>query len=99
MNVGNKVKIINIDGMWDNEIYFNGWGLFQKLDNKSNFPNFNEPKFFEIGDEVVINSHSDPYYEGRYMLEIILTDDSGKDFKCHSQGYDINEIEEFCELI
>ena len=30
MQIGDKVKIIDIEKMWDKEIYYQGWGLTDK---------------------------------------------------------------------
>ena len=101
MKIGDKVKIINIKGMWDKEIYYKGWGLTDRgtlIDYNVEVPEFDNLQYFENGDEaVIINSESEIIKDG-CMLEIVLTDNNGNDFICHSQTYSLNELKSFCKL-
>ena len=100
MQIGNKVKINNIERMWDKEIYYQGWGLTDKETLKEyvdNVPEFDNLEYFENEDEVVIipSKHD----QDNFAIEIELTDNNGNDFKCHSQTYSLDELKSFCEII
>jgi len=101
MKIGNKVKIINIESMWDKEIYYKSWGLTDRgtlIDYNVEVPEFDNLQYFENGDEAIIIPSSSEIIEGDYMLEIVLTDDNGNDFICHSQTYSLNELKSFCKV-
>ena len=98
MEIGNKVKIVHIDQMWDKEIYYEGWGLTDGetlKDYIDNVPKFDNLEFFENGDEVTIMPSNSLVVEDSYMLTIELTDNNGNDFKCHSQTYSLDELKSF----
>jgi len=102
MKIGDKVKIINIKGMWDKEIYYKGWGLTDRgtlIDYNVEVPEFDNMQYFENGDEAIIIPSSSEIIEDSYMLEIELTDNNGSDFKCHSQTYSLDELNSFCAVI
>jgi len=101
MQIGDKVKIINIESMWDKEIYYHGWGLLDKetlIDYSFEVPEFDSLQYFENGDEVVIINSESEIIEDGHMLEIVLTDNNSKDFKCHSQTYSLDDLKSFCKL-
>ena len=102
MKIGNKVKIINIESMWDKEIYYRGWGLADRgalIDYNVEVPEFDNLQYFENGDETVIIPSNSEIIKDSYMLEIELTDNNSKDFKCHSQIYSLYELKSFCEVL
>ena len=103
MKVNDIVKIINIDKMWDKEIYYMGWGLSQSDDikNKENCvpPSFQENRSFKNGYEALIVESGLDDLGWQYMLQISMIDDNGVDWVCHSQYYDIDELKQFCEII
>jgi len=102
MKIGDKVKIINIESMWDKEIYYKGWGLTDRgtlIDYVENVPEFDNLEYFENGDETIIINSGSEIIKDSYMLEIELTDNNGSDFKCHSQTYSLDELKSFCSVI
>ena len=104
MKIGDKVEIIDITKMWDKEIYYRGWGLTDKetlMDyyDANDVPEFDNIKHFENGDTVIIIPSGSEIIEDNYMLEIELTDNNSKDFKCHSQTYSLDELKSFCKLV
>jgi len=77
MKIGDNVEIINIEGMWDKEIYYHGWGLTDKetlKDYNVEVPGFNNIEYFENGDTAIIIPSGSEIIEDSYMLEIELTD-------------------------
>ena len=101
MEIGDKVKIIDIEKMWDKEIYYQGWGLTDKEtleDYNVEVPEFDNLQYFKNGDEAIIIPSSSEIIKDSYILEVELTDNNSKDFKCHSQIYSVDELKSFCEV-
>jgi len=103
MKIGDKVKIIDIEKMWDKEIYYRGWGLTDKLTlidyyDANEVPEFDDIEYFKNGDIVTISLYDQESIKDDYILEIELTDNNAKDFKCHSQTYSLDELKSFCSV-
>ena len=104
MKIGDKVEIVDITKMWDKEIYYRGWGLTDKetlMDyyNANDVPEFSNLEYFENKDVVSIISSTAESIKDGYMLEIELTDNDSKDFKCYSQTYSLDELKSFCKVV